>query len=79
MENQSAPTLESILKQDSELILNCLGLSNIILRNLTGNEAKITDTIPEGDCIMSEAVIQSDNLKTLKAMLMDIKTTMLIS
>lgn len=79
MENQSAPTLESILKQDSELILQCLDISTLILRNLTGNEVKITDTLQDANCMMAEASIQSDNLKLLRDRLIDIKTTMLIS
>lgn len=79
MENQSAPTLESILKQDSELILQCLDISTLILRNLTGNEVKIIDTLQDANCMMAEASIQSDNLKLLRDRLIDIKTTMLIS
>ncbi len=79
MENQSAPTLESILKQDSELILQCLEISTIILRNLTGNESKVTDTLQDANCMMAEVSIQSDNLKLLRDRLIDIKTTMLIS
>ena len=80
MENQSAPTLESILKQDSELILQCLEISTIILRNLIGNESKVTDTsLQDANCMMAEASIQSDNLKLLRDRLIGIKTTMLIS
>ena len=34
MGNQSTPTLESILKQDSEIIMQCLDVSTLILKNL---------------------------------------------
>lgn len=79
MEAQKTPTLESILKQDSELILQCLEISTLLLRNLTGNEIKVTDTLQDANCMMAEASIQSDNLKLLKDRLIDIKITMLIS
>ena len=79
MEKQSETTLESILKQDSELILQCLDITALILRNLTGNEVTITDTLQDANCMMAEASIQSDNLKSLRDRLIDIKTTMLIS
>ena len=76
---QSTPTLESILKQDSEIIMQCLDVSTLILKNLIANDIKVPDTLQDADCMMAEVSIQSDNLKILKDRLMDIKNIMLIS
>ncbi len=79
MDNQSTPTLESILKQDSEIIMQCLDVTTLVLRNLIANDIKVTDTLQDANCIMAEVSIQSDNLKLLRDRLIDIKNTMLIS
>ena len=79
MDNQSTPTLESILKQDSEIIMQCLDVTTLMLRNLIANDIKVTDTLQDANCIMAEVSIQSDNLKLLRDRLIDIKNTILIS
>ena len=79
MDNQSTPTLEWILKQDSEIIMQCLDVTTLVLRNLIANDIKVTDTLQDANCIMAEVSIQSDNLKLLRDRLIDIKNTMLIS
>ena len=77
MGNQNVATLEALLKENSKIIKDCLSISNVILTGLTANECNQTDTVTSPECMMAEVAFQSNDLKLLKDMLLDIKTTML--
>lgn len=80
MENQKMATLESILKEDSSVVLDCLEITNFILGNLVGGNSKVqaeSVAVHEPSCMMEEVIDQSNNLKALKSRLLEIKTTML--
>lgn len=76
MENQNIATLEGLLKENSKTLQDCLAISNVILAGLTANECNMAE-VASPDCMMSEVIAQSDDLKKLKEILLDIKTTML--
>lgn len=77
LENNKAPTLESLLRENSNIILECLEISGFIYSRLTSGNSKSSEVKLEPDCMMTEALMQNDNLKLLEKQLLDLKTTIL--
>lgn len=77
VENNKAPTLESLLHENSNIILECLEISGVIYSNLTSDNSKSSDAKLEPNCMMIEASMQNENLKLLEKRLLDLKTTIL--
>ena len=71
------PTLEGLIREDRNLILECLEISNCIYSNLTGDNSSRFDAFCEPDCMMADAIGQKEMLKTLNQLLIDLKTTIL--
>lgn len=77
MENciPEAPSLMDTMHDNSNLIMECLEISDSISTQLT-TDHKINDTSREVNCMMAEAINQNENLKMLADTLKFIKANM---
>ncbi len=72
-----APTLEGLLHEKSNMILECLEISGVIYNILTSDNSRASEAKNEPNCIMLEASMQNENLKLLTKQLLALKTTIL--
>ena len=77
VKQDSGSSLVSILKGNSNVILECLEISGMIYSNLISDNWKGPETQAEPNCIMMETNLQSENLKMLESQLLAIKNIML--
>ena len=73
----NAPSLESLLRENRSLILDCLEISNCIYLNLTGDGLCSANSNNEPNCMMLDASMQNEDLKSLVNLLSILKTTIL--
>ena len=72
-----APSLESFLRENRSLIYDCLEISNCIYSNLTGDSLCSANSNSEPNCMMLDASMQNEDLKSLVKLLSILKTTIL--
>ena len=68
-EMKAPPTLTGLLRENNQLIRECLIESNQLYQVMTSDSYSNENKEVEPTCIMSDLVIQNENLKKLKSIL----------
>lgn len=77
VKQSNPPTLECFQRENRNIILECLEISNCIYSNLTGDNSRRFDAVCEPDCMMADVAGQKEMLMALNNLLVDLKITIL--